>query len=79
MISVVPFPNPPKDLASVVERQPGLLSVKDLQILTGFKRTAIYDKVAAGRIPYLRFGATIKFDPIAIAAWMRDHTIGKAA
>jgi predicted DNA-binding transcriptional regulator AlpA len=55
------------------------MSVKDLQNVTGFKRTAIYDKVASGRIPYLKFDTTIKFDPIAIAAWMREHTTAKAA
>lgn len=79
MIRIEQFPNPPKDLASVVQRLSCLMSVKDLQNVTGFKRTAIYDKVASGRIPYLKFDTTIKFDPIAIAAWMREHTTAKAA
>jgi excisionase family DNA binding protein len=41
--------------------------------------SSIYDMVAAGRIPYLRFGSSIRFDPIAVAAWLREHTVLQAA
>jgi hypothetical protein len=44
-----------------------------------FGTTAIYDVVAAGWIPYLRFDSSIRFDPIAIADWMREHTVPLAA
>lgn len=78
-MAVVPFPGPANDLASVIEARPGLLKVQDLVRLTGFGKTAIYEMVCSGRIPYLRFGSTIRFDPIAIAAWMREHTVRQAA
>ena len=78
-MAVVRMPDPPRDLAARVEQRPGLLTVQELVPLTGFKKTAIYDKVATGRIPYLRFDASIRFDPVAIAAWMREHTVPLAA
>lgn len=78
-MAVVKMPDPPRDLAAVVEQQPGLLKVQDLVRLTGFRKTAIYQMVEDGRIPYLRFGSSIRFDPIAIAAWMREHTVRQAA
>jgi len=78
-MAVLRMPDPPRDLAAVVEQRQGLLSVQDLVELTGFGKTAIYDMVAAGRIPYLRFGSSIRFDPIAVAAWLREHTVLLAA
>ena len=79
VMAVLRMPDPPRDLAAVVERRSGLLAVQDLIQLTGFKKTAIYDMVAEGRIPYLRFESSIRFDPIAIAAWLREHTVPLAA
>lgn len=78
-MAVLKMPDPPRDLAAVVEQRPGLLTVQDLVLLTGFGKTAIYEMVASGRIPYLRFDTSIRFDPIAIAAWMREHTVPLAA
>jgi predicted DNA-binding transcriptional regulator AlpA len=78
-MAVVRMPDPPRDLAAMVEQRQGLLNVQDLVRLTRFGKTAIYEMVAAGRIPYLRFDSSIRFDPIAIAAWMREHTVLLAA
>jgi predicted DNA-binding transcriptional regulator AlpA len=78
-MAVIKMPEPPRDLAATVEQRPGLLNVQDLVRLTRFGKTAIYDMVAAGRIPYLRFDSSIRFDPIAIADWMREHTVPLAA
>lgn len=78
-MAVLRMPDPPRDLAAVVEQRSGLLTVQALIQLTGFKKTAIYDMVAGGRIPYLRFGSSIRFDPIAIADWLREHTVPLAA
>ncbi|HEV2483977.1 MAG TPA: hypothetical protein VGT08_00425 [Terracidiphilus sp.] len=59
-MAVVRMPDPPRDLAAVVEQRSGLLTVQNLIQLTGFKKTAIYDMVADGRIPYLRFDSSIR-------------------
>ena len=79
VMAVVKMPESPRNLAAVIEQRPGLLKAQDLIMLLGFEKTAIYEMVAAGRIPYLRFDSSIRFDPIAIAAWMREHTVKQAA
>lgn len=78
-MAVIKMPDPLRDLAAVVEQRPGLLKVQDLVRLIGFRKTVIYEMVADGRIPYLRFDSSIRFDPIAIATWMREHTAKQAA
>lgn len=78
-MAVIKMPDPPCNLAAVVEQKPGLLKVQDLVRLIGFRKTVIYEMVADGRVPYLRFDSSIRFDPIAIAAWMREHTVKQAA
>lgn len=75
---IVQMPSPTADLASVIERNPGLLTVRQLRVLTGFGKTAIYEMVAAGEIPYVRIKTSIRFDPIVIARWLRKHTVRAA-
>jgi len=70
---------PAARLTAVVEQRSGLLPVQELIEITGFGKMPIYDMVAKGWIPYLRFGSSIRFDPIAIASWMREQTVPMAA
>jgi len=64
------------DLASRIARIPHALSVLELAELLGFGKSTIYDMASRGRIPCLRFGASIRFDPAVIAAWVREHMVG---
>jgi excisionase family DNA binding protein len=73
------MPEPHRDLASEVEVLPGLLTIIQLIPLLGISRTSLYDMVTRKRIPYLRIEGMIRFDPRAIAAWLRQHTIVAAA
>jgi predicted DNA-binding transcriptional regulator AlpA len=36
-------------------------------------KTALYEMAAKGRIPCIRIGATVRFDPSRTAAWIREH------
>ena len=63
------------DLATRIQRWPGALKVPELAVILGFKLTAIYEMVAAGRIPYIRIGPSIRFDPAITAAWLRARTV----
>lgn len=67
-MNLIQMPDPSGDLASRIERLHGLLTVKQLVSLTGISRTTIYEYVTAGRIPHIRIGTMIRFDPHAIAA-----------
>ncbi|HEX4007237.1 MAG TPA: helix-turn-helix domain-containing protein [Acidobacteriaceae bacterium] len=69
----------PRDLASIIQQHSGALTVPRVADLLGFGRTAIYDLVAAGRIPHFRIGASIRFDPFTLAEWLRGHFVEAAA
>jgi len=53
----------------------GLLTVTELVPLIGVSRTTLYEMVGNGGIPYLRIETMIRFDPHAIAEWLREHTV----
>jgi excisionase family DNA binding protein len=65
----------PKDLASIIERRSQLFNVLEIAQLLGRGKSTIYEWVAAGRVPYIRIGTTILFDPIKIARWLRDLSV----
>jgi excisionase family DNA binding protein len=62
-------------LASRIEQTPHALTAKELGLLLGLGRSAVYQLAQAGRIPSLRLGTTIRFDPLRIAAWLRQREV----
>ena len=72
--AVVP-PEGPDDLPSRIEKMQRALTVPELAELLWLGRTAMYDKVKRGVIPYIKVGTSIRFDPVAIAKWLRDRTV----
>jgi excisionase family DNA binding protein len=64
-----------QDVASRLEHSKGLLTVRELQTYLNLSKTTLYDKVQQGTIPYLRFGTTIRFDPVRIAIWLREQEV----
>jgi excisionase family DNA binding protein len=72
---MIQMPDPSRDMASTIDRMTGLLTATELFPLIGVSRTTIYQMVADGGIPYLRIGTMIRFDPHAIAEWLREHTV----
>ena len=73
------MPDAPRDLALILERKTGAMTASELAPYIGFGRTAIYEMAAAGRIPHIRIGSSIRFDPYVVAQWWRAHAIGTAA
>jgi excisionase family DNA binding protein len=63
------------DLASRIEKMPNALSAKQLYTLLNISKTTLYEKVAQGTIPYFRIGTIIRFDPVRIAAWLREQEV----
>lgn len=61
------------DLASRIERLPGALTASELATLLNLGKTAVYEMAAKGRIPSIKIGATVRFDPSRIATWLRQH------
>jgi len=53
-----------------------LMTVQEMVELLGVHQQTIYEWVWKGKIPSVRIGARIKFDPRAIANWMRQGQLG---
>lgn len=49
-----------------------LWTVKQVQVYLNLKRTAVYDRVHAGDLPYLRIGNQLRFVPAQVRAWVEE-------
>ena len=63
------------DLASRIENLPGALTAAELGALLNMGKAAVYGMAATGRIPSLRIGTTVRFDPARIAVWLRQREV----
>ena len=62
----MPTPNLPSSVSPSVEP---LWDARELAQRLGIHRTRLYLLVRTGRIPHLRIGRGVRFDPAAIRAW----------
>lgn len=53
--------------------QPLVLSVTEAAQLLGVGRNHLYDMVAAGEIPHVRFGRLIKIPRSALESWLVEQ------
>jgi excisionase family DNA binding protein len=58
-------------LADEIEKLERALTAKELAKLLAVSRVTIFKQAAAGRIPSFRIGTCVRFDPRAIANWLR--------
>ncbi len=63
-------------ISKQLEQRKQALTVKDLTSLLNVGKSAIYEMAKAGRIPHIRVGSIVRFDPATTAAWLRQQTIG---
>lgn len=62
---------------SIIERLASFdhaITVAELSELLHLGRTAIYDMVRRGSLPCIRVGYSVRFDPEAIAKWLRARS-----
>ena len=52
-----------------------LLNVKELSEYTGISKSTIYEWVNMKKIPYIKIGKLVKFDPKDIDAFIQNHKI----
>lgn len=64
--------NTPPPTSSPTGLPPRLLHVDEVEHLLGRSKDWIYDEVEAGRLPALRIGRLLRFDPASLAEWL-DH------
>jgi excisionase family DNA binding protein len=58
-------------LADQIEQIGHALTAEELSGFLGVSRVTIFKHAAAGRIPSFRVGTCVRFDPRAVAQWLR--------
>jgi excisionase family DNA binding protein len=61
----------PLYLADRIERIGRALTANELAEMLTVSRITIFKQAKAGRIPSFRIGTCVRFDPRAIATWLR--------
>ena len=59
-------------LADSVDGKASALTVSDVATLLNISERQVYKLVAQHRIPCFKIGGSIRFDPSALAAWLRQ-------
>ena len=62
-------------LPEKIERIDHAMTVTEISDLLNLGKTAIYEMTRRGAIPFYRLGGSVRFDPDAIAEWLRTHSI----
>jgi excisionase family DNA binding protein len=60
-------------LAEQIERIGRALTADELAKLLSVSKVTIFKQAAAGKIPSFRVGACVRFDPRAVANWLRSQ------
>jgi excisionase family DNA binding protein len=58
-------------LADRIEAIDHALTVKELAPMLSLSLTLLYNRAREGRIPSYRIGGSVRFDPHAVAEWLR--------
>jgi excisionase family DNA binding protein len=53
-----------------------MMTIQDVVELLGVHQQTVYEWVWVGKIPSIRVGSRIKFDPRALGAWLREGQLG---
>jgi excisionase family DNA binding protein len=60
-------------IADQIEKIGHALTAEELSKLLSVSRVMIFKQAAAGRIPSFRVGTCVRFDPKAVANWLRSQ------
>jgi excisionase family DNA binding protein len=60
-------------IADRIENIGRALTAKELAHLLSVSEVTIFKQAAAGRIPSFRIGTCVRFDPRAVANWLRSQ------
>lgn len=55
-----------------------LWDTEDVALFLKVSRSWVYQKTAAGVLPYLRIGGLVRFEPEAVRAWARKEPLPTA-
>lgn len=64
----------PTGLADFIAAKPRALRVNEVAALLSVSERQIYKLAAEQRIPSFKIGGSLRFEPTALAAWLRQKT-----
>jgi excisionase family DNA binding protein len=67
--------NAGSSLLRVIEGNRCAITASEVAEFLSLSRITIYKMAKAGRIPSFRIGAAVRFDPCAIAQWLRENSL----
>jgi excisionase family DNA binding protein len=62
-------------MKSASSNLPRLVGAKEIAMALHCTAKHIYDLAKRGQVPHYRIGASVRFDPIQIAAWLETFKI----
>lgn len=62
-----------QSLADLIEQTTHALTAVELAGVLSVSRITIFKQAKTGRIPSFRVGTCVRFDPQAVAAWLRGQ------
>jgi excisionase family DNA binding protein len=63
----------PMSIPAILRSRRAAWTAEELAELLSLKKTTIYDMAKTGRMPSLRIGSNVRFDPATTAAWVEQH------
>jgi excisionase family DNA binding protein len=63
---------PAMSLADSINGKSRAMTVNDVATLLTISERQVYKLVAERRIPYFKISGSIRFDPVAVASWLRQ-------
>lgn len=63
------------NIIALIEKRSGAWSAPELAELLGCTGKHIYALAKSGRMPHLRIGSMVRFDPTTTADWLRNRFI----
>ncbi len=52
-----------------------LLTIQQAAQITGISTTTLYKWVSHRKIPYIKMGRLVKFDPLKLEEWIKQQTV----
>lgn len=73
---VAPASDKPQSISEQIRKSPTALTVDDVAGFLNLAPKTIYSMSASGRIPSIKIGAVLRFDPATLADWIDERTLG---
>ena len=57
------------------QRAGPLITIREVAQYTGLSIHTLYAMVSQRRIPYVKLGGALKFDPVKLHEWIKAHSV----